>query len=195
MQKLIKHPDFRDKDLVDVNCDHLDDVLSSNEIKQNGAASLLPLEFHHPGDPTKHHEVRPRLCRAARTGEEETLPAEQPIEGEPITIPGSRPIVQGSLHGDQATPPNQCTASSSTRRQSSMRTFARIQNLPAEPGCDLPRAMAMIMWWTDATHVTQFGNSKVWPGYMMFGNQSNGSRPFRHSTQASARTGPVQLGR
>lgn len=58
----------------------------------------------------------------------------------------------------------------------------RIQHLPREADDDLPRAMAMLMWHSDVTHVTQFGDSKVWPGYLYFGNQTKyeTSRPSCH---------------
>ncbi|CDO68243.1 hypothetical protein BN946_scf184842.g6 [Trametes cinnabarina] len=52
----------------------------------------------------------------------------------------------------------------------------RLQNSPREPGCDLPRAIAAIMLWSDATVVSQFGNQKAWPAYMYFGNQSKYAR-------------------
>ncbi|KAI0667060.1 hypothetical protein C8Q78DRAFT_1140637 [Trametes maxima] len=52
----------------------------------------------------------------------------------------------------------------------------RLHNSPPEPGCDLPRAIAAIMLWSDATVVSQFGNQKVWPAYMYFGNQSKYAR-------------------
>ncbi|KAI4293623.1 hypothetical protein K525DRAFT_214444, partial [Schizophyllum commune Loenen D] len=43
---------------------------------------------------------------------------------------------------------------------------------PPEPGCDLPRVVFSNMFWSDATHTSQFGDSKVWPGYAYTGNQS-----------------------
>ncbi|KAI9059259.1 hypothetical protein FKP32DRAFT_1580468 [Trametes sanguinea] len=52
----------------------------------------------------------------------------------------------------------------------------RLQNSPPEPGCDLPRAIAALMFWSDATVVSQFGNQKAWPGYMYYGNQSKYTR-------------------
>ncbi|KAI0039303.1 hypothetical protein FA95DRAFT_1451096, partial [Auriscalpium vulgare] len=52
----------------------------------------------------------------------------------------------------------------------------RLQNSPKEPDCDLPRAIAALMFWSDATHVSQFGQAKVWPAYMYFGNQSKYER-------------------
>jgi len=45
-------------------------------------------------------------------------------------------------------------------------------NSPPEPGCDAPRAIVALMLWSDATHLTSFGNAKLWPCYMYFGNDS-----------------------
>jgi hypothetical protein len=47
-----------------------------------------------------------------------------------------------------------------------------LQESPGEPNCDLPRVVAALMFWSDATHLTTFGNAKLWPVYMYFGNES-----------------------
>lgn len=47
-----------------------------------------------------------------------------------------------------------------------------LQDSPKEPGCDLPRAIVAMMFWSDATHLTSFGNTKLWPSYLFFGNES-----------------------
>jgi Plavaka transposase len=47
-----------------------------------------------------------------------------------------------------------------------------LQNSPLEPNCELPRVIVALMFWSDATHVTNFGNTKLWPLYMFFGNES-----------------------
>ncbi|KAG1770606.1 hypothetical protein EV702DRAFT_977935, partial [Suillus placidus] len=47
-----------------------------------------------------------------------------------------------------------------------------LQEPVGEPGCDLPRVVAGIMLWSDATQLTSFGNAKLWPTYMYFGNES-----------------------
>ncbi|KAH9916588.1 uncharacterized protein BXZ73DRAFT_105780 [Epithele typhae] len=59
----------------------------------------------------------------------------------------------------------------------------RLQNSPPIPGCPHPRCIVALMFASDATVVTQFGNSKVWPGYMYFGNQSKytRARPSAHA--------------
>jgi Plavaka transposase len=47
-----------------------------------------------------------------------------------------------------------------------------LQNSPLEPGCDLPRIVVALMFWSDSTHLTNFGNTKLWPLYMFFRNES-----------------------
>jgi hypothetical protein len=58
-----------------------------------------------------------------------------------------------------------------------------LQELPGEPGCDLPRVVAGLMFSSDATHLTSFGDQKLWPLYVYFGNESKYRRcqPSAHT--------------
>src|ERR1700722_19833169 len=47
-----------------------------------------------------------------------------------------------------------------------------LQASPREPWCDLPRVVVGLMFWSDATHLASFGNAKLWPCYLFFGNES-----------------------
>ena len=47
-----------------------------------------------------------------------------------------------------------------------------LQNSPPEPNCKLPRCIAALMFASDATHLTSFGDVKLWPLYLYFGNES-----------------------
>ena len=47
-----------------------------------------------------------------------------------------------------------------------------LQDSPPEPGCDLPRSIVALMFWSDVTHLTSFGDTKIWPLYLFFGNES-----------------------
>lgn len=47
-----------------------------------------------------------------------------------------------------------------------------LQESQPEPGCELERVIVALMFWSDSTHLTSFGNSKLWPCYMFFGNES-----------------------
>ncbi|KAJ7085928.1 hypothetical protein C8R44DRAFT_651073 [Mycena epipterygia] len=48
----------------------------------------------------------------------------------------------------------------------------KIQNQPAEPGCTLERVVLALMFWSDSTHLANFGTASLWPLYLFFGNQS-----------------------
>ena len=51
----------------------------------------------------------------------------------------------------------------------------KIQRAPAppdDPGCKREKAVAVIMVWSDATHLANFGTAKLWPIYMLLGNLS-----------------------
>jgi hypothetical protein len=57
-----------------------------------------------------------------------------------------------------------------------------LQESPGEPGCELPRVVVALMFSSDATHLTSFGNAKLWPCYLFFGNESKYRRckPSQH---------------
>lgn len=54
--------------------------------------------------------------------------------------------------------------------------YEEVQTLQPEPNCELPRAVVGLMFWSDATHLTNFGSAKLWPLYMAFGNDSKYQR-------------------
>jgi hypothetical protein len=45
-----------------------------------------------------------------------------------------------------------------------------VQKLPREPRCSVERVIAGLMFFSDATHLANFGTAKAWPLYMYFGN-------------------------
>jgi hypothetical protein len=47
-----------------------------------------------------------------------------------------------------------------------------LQNSPPEPGCTLPRHVIALMFSSDSTHLTSFGEASLWPIYLYFGNES-----------------------
>jgi hypothetical protein len=53
-----------------------------------------------------------------------------------------------------------------------MDAHQELQESPREPDCGLPRAVIALMFSSDATHLTTFGNAKLWPLYLYFGNES-----------------------
>jgi hypothetical protein len=51
-----------------------------------------------------------------------------------------------------------------------------LQRQPREPGCTLERVIAGLMFWSDSTHLADFGTAKAWPIYMYFANLSKYAR-------------------
>jgi len=47
---------------------------------------------------------------------------------------------------------------------------------PPMPGCTFPRHIVVLMFWSDATQLTSFGDAKLWPLYVFFGNQTKYKR-------------------
>jgi hypothetical protein len=47
-----------------------------------------------------------------------------------------------------------------------------LQMSPPEPGCKLPRFIAGLMFASDSTELTTFGQANLWPLYLHFGNDS-----------------------
>ena len=43
---------------------------------------------------------------------------------------------------------------------------------PDEPDCKREKVIAAMMFWSDTTHLVNFGTAKLWPIYMMLGNLS-----------------------
>jgi hypothetical protein len=81
---------------------------------------------------------------------------------EPYQLRWAPPHLDGevSIYGDLYTSPAFYEA------------YSDLQKSPGEPECDLPRVVAGLMFWSDATQLTSFGNVKLWPTYMYFGNES-----------------------
>ena len=43
---------------------------------------------------------------------------------------------------------------------------------PDDLGCLREKVIAALMFWSDSTHLTDFGTAKIWPIYLLFGNLS-----------------------
>jgi hypothetical protein len=51
-----------------------------------------------------------------------------------------------------------------------------LHKLPREPGCSLERVIAGLMFFSDATHLANFGTAKAWPLYLYFRNLTKYAR-------------------
>lgn len=68
-----------------------------------------------------------------------------------------------------------------------------LQKLPGEPGCKLPRVVVALMFWSDGTQLSTYGNGKLTPLYLFFGNESKYRRckPSLHLCEHVAYFEPV----
>ncbi|KIK33685.1 hypothetical protein CY34DRAFT_18219 [Suillus luteus UH-Slu-Lm8-n1] len=60
-------------------------------------------------------------------------------------------------------------------------TQDNLQKLPKEPGCSLEHVIAGLMFFSDATHLANFGTAKAWPLYLYFGNLTKYTRALPQS--------------
>ncbi|RXW14727.1 hypothetical protein EST38_g11124 [Candolleomyces aberdarensis] len=50
--------------------------------------------------------------------------------------------------------------------------YLRVQNTQKQAGLQMESVVIGLLFWSDSTHLTSFGNSSLWPIYVYFGNQS-----------------------
>ena len=62
-----------------------------------------------------------------------------------------------------------------------LRVQEELQNSPPEPGCILPHVVVGLIFSSDVTQLTQFGDQNLWPVYMFLGNDSK----YRHDQPSS----------
>lgn len=53
-----------------------------------------------------------------------------------------------------------------------LNTHNDLQKQQNEPGCHMEKVVLGLMFWSDSTHLANFGTAKVWPLYMYIGNLS-----------------------
>lgn len=97
MQEIVTRKDFYDDDIAGVDFDKLDEELSSHAIevpwirdKTDWRCAFITIgvpPLRRPNEASRR-AAAVDAHRVARTGDEDSLPAEEPIQGEPVTIPG-----------------------------------------------------------------------------------------------------------
>lgn len=60
--------------------------------------------------------------------------------------------------------------------QRMLEAHQEVQNIPLDKPCELPRSIAALMFFSDATQLTLFGKAKAWPIRVTFGNLSKYER-------------------
>ncbi len=213
LRAVVTDPRFDSKEIEGVNFQKLDTQLASAEVPlvfsgEGWKCSSITIGIPR-GQKTTQRSLNERNADARRVERGEGLlntPAESPILGVPVSIPGLHhksicaEIRNTYTHHEEVkrfdfdpyelyyTPPGftgtpERVFSELINSDAAVREDLRLQNSPREPGCNLPRAVVPVLFWSDATHVAQFGKSKVWPVYMSYGNQSKYER-MRPSSKA-----------
>ena len=64
-----------------------------------------------------------------------------------------------------------------------IKAHRELQESPGELGCDLPKVVIGLMFASDGTQLTSFSTTKLWPMYLMIGNESKDrrSKPSCHA--------------
>ena len=188
--KIVGHPNFRPEDVAGSNWRLIDAQLDGShrhkrsnsedglEDEQNGHGGdwlktpiKINVPFHsrmeHPGPKVfdagiLHHRKLVSVLR-----EKITRPSTHPhLHFEPYEFfwqpnESSEPVrVHGELYSSEAF----------------VEAHRELQDSPGEPGCDLPKVVLGLMFASDSTHLTNFGDAKVWPVYLMIGNESKNRR-------------------
>ena len=192
--KIVGHPDFRPEDVAGKNWRAIDAQLGGEYSKVSniedgwedaqesrlGSWIKTPIKinvpFHkrmrHPGQKwfnagTLHHRRLTSLIREKIRRSHAHLHFEpyelfwQPNEGaEPVRV-----------HGELFT------------SEAFIQAHRELQDSPGEPGCVLPRVVLGLMFASDGTQLTSFSTAKLWPVYLMVGNESKDRRakPSRHA--------------
>ena len=80
------------------------------------------------------------------------------------------------MHWSPVTGTDQCLYSELYHSDVFIEEHNRVQNRswppPDNPGCKLEKVVAALMFWSDSTHLADFGTAKLWPIYLFFGNLS-----------------------
>jgi len=77
---------------------------------------------------------------------------------------------------DQPQPPPQRVYDEIFSSDAMFEAHKKLQEQPPEPGCTLERVVLSLMFWSDSTHLANFGTMSLWPLYLFFGNQSKWTR-------------------
>jgi hypothetical protein len=177
---IVGDPDFRSKDVREADWPRIDNVLAANDYDEGERSEwqkedagwkrkpiTIDIPFHHrmkvPG--TQQRVIFDLHYRSVVSVIKEKLANsadDQHFHYEPYeyTWKPTDDSDETRIYGEMYTSP----AFQEAHRD--------LQESPPERGCDLPRVVVALMFSSDATQLTSFGNAQLWPCYMFFGNES-----------------------
>jgi Plavaka transposase len=187
---IVSDPEFRQADIQNIHWDRINDDLAANEVDdwldEDAGWSRTPVSISVPyqrrrGIPSdfqagpRNYVVGEFYHRSLVSIIREKISAlsdSNLFHFEPYEFLWQRPMDQDPIRvqGELYTSPAFIDA------------HRELQNSPGEPGCNLPRVIISLMFWSDATQLTAFGSAQLWPLYLFFGNDSKylRSKPSCH---------------
>ncbi|KAG8925112.1 hypothetical protein FRC00_004325 [Tulasnella sp. 408] len=184
LQELLLHPRFKSADLNDYNMEKIDHIII------NGT----PIGTQEPPNVSKTGEWTETAVKI----DVPLSTKESPLSALPVQIPGlhyrklttviktslSNPAIMKKIHLEPYHSFWTRPGTSTTERvfdeiytsDAMLKAHNDLQRQPREPGCDLERVVLALLFASDATHPTNFGQAKLWPLYMAFGNISKYDR-------------------
>ena len=80
------------------------------------------------------------------------------------------------MHRSPVTGEEQCVYGELYNSDTFIKEHHHVQNCsrppPDDPGCKLEKVIAALMFWSNLTHLTNFGTATLWPIYLFFSNLS-----------------------
>jgi hypothetical protein len=176
VNEVLNAPDFRTKDLHGFTAhrenSHLDTVNKTNPLDNGFHVASVTIEVP-TGEPSNSETSRPysvpglhyrKLLNIIKAAFQDPLSRQFHLT--PFSLMHRSPVtgveqrVYGELYHSDAF----------------IKEHHRVQNCSRPPpddlGCKLEKVIAALMFWSDSTHLTNFGIAKLWPIYLFFGNLS-----------------------
>ncbi|KAI9067490.1 hypothetical protein FKP32DRAFT_1673036 [Trametes sanguinea] len=189
LRNCILHPEFNREDLRDINWKKLDQDLAATSPDNDRWGSrdgwrhtdvVINVPFGRPDQPPRPFTVRglgyrslveviTTVCSCELSAGFHYTPYR--LLWQPPAGPDGHQAEPQQVHGELYSSP------------AFLQAHAELEATPREPGCNLPRAIIACMAWSDSTHLAEYGNTSLWPAYLLFGNQSKYARA-RPSTNA-----------
>ena len=194
---VLKAPDFRAEDLKNFNAHRencrLDAADKTAPLEDGFQVADIPIEVPtgRPGDPSTRRIYTVPGLRYRNLLNVIKAAFQDPLSRKFHFTPFSL------MHRSPVTNEEQRVYSELYNSDEFINKHKQIQNRSPtdDPGCKLEKVIAALMFWSDSTHLTNFGVAKLWPIYLFFGNLSKyiRSRPSSGACQHLAYIPSVRI--
>lgn len=180
-QQVLQHPRFRNEDLGKFNIDRVDAMLVDDNEEPNVIPNIqgqwnevdvtIKAPVYDPDSGSSFTTVQVpglryrKLTTAIRSSLEDWSTMER-MHLEPYRSYWTRP----------GTSQTERIFDEIYTSDAMLEAHETLQRQPQEPGCTLERVVLALLFASDATHPTNFGQAKLWPVYMAYGNISKYDR-------------------